>query len=40
MKKIEPLSQKLTEKMRSEVLSQIEIFASVCRENVRKSLNF
>jgi len=40
MKKIEPLSQKLTEIMRSEVLSQIEIFASVRRENVRKSLNF
>ena len=40
MKKIEPLSQKSAEIMRSEVLSQIEIFASVRRENVRKSLNF
>ena len=40
MKKFEPLSQKSAEIMRPEVLSQIQIFASVHRENVRFSLNF
>ena len=40
MKKFEPLSQKSAEIMRPKVFSQIEIFASVCRENVRFSLNF
>ena len=38
MKKFEPLSQKSAEIMRPKVLSQIEIFASVRRENVRFSL--
>ena len=40
MKKIEPLSQKLAEIMRSEVLSQTCILHRLRRENVRKSLNF